>query len=311
MVALLFPGQGSQKVGMGKALAEAYPIARQTFAEADEALGTALSAVCFEGPEDALKRTETTQPALLTMGVALVRVLRAERPELTVEVAAGHSLGEWTALVATGALDFADALRAVRERGRLMQIAVPEGLGAMKAVLGLDPEKIRAICAEVEASAGGELVRPANFNTPEQTVISGHAGAVEKAAVALKAAKAMKIVDVPVSAPFHCPLMQPAADGLASFIAPMVVRAPACPVVSNVDAAANSDAARIKPLLIQQITAPVRWIEVTQAIVARGVTDAIELGPGKVLAGMVKRIDKSLRVQSAEDPATLAKLFEA
>ncbi len=293
---------------MGKALADAFPVAKQTFAEADEALGTALSTICWEGPEDALKRTENTQPALLTMGIALVRVLREQRPDLEVELAAGHSLGEWTALVAVGALGFADALRAVRERGRLMQVAVPVGLGAMKAVLGLDPDKIRVICAEVEAGAGGEIVRAANFNTQEQTVISGHAGAVEKAAVALKAAKAMKIVDVPVSAPFHCPLMQPAADGLAAFIADMAVSAPSCPVVSNVDAAPNSDPARVKPLLIQQITAPVRWIEVTQAIAERGVTDALELGPGKVLQGMVKRIDKRVKVQSAEDPAGLAAL---
>jgi [acyl-carrier-protein] S-malonyltransferase len=311
MVALLFPGQGSQKVGMGKALAEAYPVARQTFEEADAALGFALSAVCFEGPEEALKRTEHTQPALLTVGIALWRVLSQLRPGLKLEAAAGHSLGEWTALVAVGALDFADAVRAVRERGRLMQEAVPVGMGAMKAVLGLDAEKIRAICAEVEAGAGGELVRPANFNTQEQTVISGHTGAVEQAAVALKAAKAMKLVDLPVSAPFHCPLMQPAADGLARTIEGLVVRPLACPVVTNVEATPNADPARVKALLIQQITAPVRWVEVTQALVALGVTDGVELGPGKVLAGMVKRIDKSLRVLSAEDPDTLAKLVEA
>jgi len=296
---------------MGKALAEAHAIARHTFQEADDALGFSLSMVCFEGPEDALKQTENTQPALLTMGIALWRVLKQEHPEIVVEAAAGHSLGEWTAHVAVGALSFADAVRAVKERGRLMQQAVPVGVGAMKAVLGLPPEKIREICAEIEAQTPGEIVRAANYNTQEQTVISGHTGAVEKAAVALKAAKAMKIVDVPVSAPFHCPLMQPVADGLYQFIAPMTVDRLLAPVVTNVEATPNRDAARVKPLLLEQITAPVRWIEVTQALVGLGITQGYELGPGKVLAGMVKRIDKTLAVRSAEDPASLAKLFEA
>lgn len=295
---------------MGKALAETSDVARRTFEEADAALGYALSKVLFEGPEEDLKKTEITQPALMAAGIAAYRTLISRRPELAFSVAAGHSLGEWTALVATGAMRFEDGLRLVRARGRFMQEAVPAGVGAMSAVLGMEPEKVRAICAEVEASLGGELVRPANFNSAEQTVISGHAGAVAKASEALKAAGAMKCVPLPVSAPFHCPLMGPAADRLAEALAPIEIMTPSVPVVSNVEATPNSDPHKIKALLVSQMTAPVRWIEVTQAIAKLGTTSAVELGAGKVLAGLVRRIDKNLKLSSIEDPASLDKALE-
>lgn len=295
---------------MGKALAETSDVARRTFEEADTALGYSLSKLLFEGPEDELKRTEITQPALMAAGIAAYRALISRRPELAFKVAAGHSLGEWTALVATGAMRFEDGLRLVRARGRFMQEAVPAGVGAMSAVLGMEPEKVRAICAEVEAGLGGELVRPANFNSAEQTVISGHAGAVAKAAEALKAAGAMKCVPLAVSAPFHCPLMGPAADRLAEALAPIEIMTPSVPVVSNVEATPNSDPHKIKALLVSQMTAPVRWIEVTQAIVKLGTTSAVELGAGKVLAGLVRRIDKNLKLSSIEDPASLDKALE-
>lgn len=311
-IAILFPGQGSQKVGMGKALAEAYPISRQTFEEADEALGMSLSSLCFEGPEEALRRTEITQPALLTVSIAAYRAAVERLPALSSPaLAAGHSLGEWTALVAVGGLRFADAVRAVRERGRLMQEAVPEGVGAMAAVLGLEPDRVRELCAEVERDAGGELVRPANFNSTEQTVISGHAGAVAKAGAALKAAGAMKIVPLPVSAPFHSPLMQPAAEGLRAVLASIAVGALAAPVVTNVEAEPNQDASRVKELLVAQMTAPVRWVEITRALVAAGVLEAIEFGPGKVLGGLCRRVDKTLKVHAVEDPASLDKTLDA
>lgn len=293
---------------MSKALVDAFPEARRTFEEADEALGYALSKVCFEGPDDALRRTETTQPALLTAGIAAWRVVQAQRPGLVVQAAAGHSLGEWTAAVAVGALEFADAVRLVRERGRLMQEAVPVGVGAMVAVLNLAPDKITAICAEVEARFPGQVVRCANFNSPEQTVISGHAEAVKAAAVELKAAGALKCVDLPVSAPFHSPLMEPAQRGLAQALGAVTVRAPTAPIVTNVEATPTQDPETVRALLLAQITAPVRWIEVTQALARLGVTDALELGAGKVLQGLVRRIEKDLKVQAVDDPASLEKL---
>lgn len=296
---------------MGKALAEVSDVARRTFEEADHALGMSLSQICFEGPEDLLKKTEITQPALMACGIAAYRTLIAKRPDLTFSVAAGHSLGEWTALVAAGAIRFEDGLRLVRERGRFMQDAVPVGVGAMSAVLGMEPEKVKAICEEVEASAGGELVRPANFNSAEQTVISGHAGAVEKAAVLLKERGAMKCVPLPVSAPFHCPLMGPAADRLAEALAPIEVMTPSLPIVTNVEAKPNTDPLRVKALLVAQMTGTVRWIEVTQEMARMGTTTGLELGAGKVLAGLVRRIDKNLKVHSIEDPATLDKAAEA
>lgn len=307
MVALLFPGQGSQSIGMGKALYEAHAIARQTFEEANDALGDDLAALCFDGPEDALKRTENTQPALLTTSVATARVLDHLQPGLRISMLAGHSLGEWSALVAAGALPFADAVRAVRERGRLMQKAVPEGHGAMIAVLGLDADTIRDACAA--AQRDGHLVEPANFNSPEQTVVSGTTSGVEALKPTLEGAK--KIVDLPVSAPFHCSLMRPAADGLAAVLAEIDVSALRAPIVSNVDATPNDDPSRVKGLLVAQVTAAVRWVECMQAIVASGETVALELGPGGVLRGLARRIDRSLTVHAVSDPESFDKALSA
>lgn len=290
---------------MGKALAEAYPVAKQTFEEADDALGFKLSALCFEGPEDQLKQTEHTQPAILTTSIAALRALNAERPDLAPSVCAGHSLGEWSALVAVGALPFQDAVRAVRSRGQLMQKAVPKGEGAMAAVLGLEPEEVQRVCASIESD--GLVLRPANFNSMNQTVISGHAAAVEKAEAPLEEAGAMRVVVLPVSAPFHCPLMEPVQQGLAEVLAPIKIGALSAPVVTNVEAKPNSDSDRVKDLLIQQVTAPVRWVESFQAIAAMDVQLAFEIGPGKVLAGLARRIDKKLKVKAFADPESLQK----
>ncbi|MBI2378533.1 MAG: ACP S-malonyltransferase [Deltaproteobacteria bacterium] len=306
MVAYLFPGQGSQAVGMGKALAEASVAARRAFEEADDALGFAISRLCFDGPEDELRRTEMTQPALLATGIATLRALLEARPDLSPSYTLGHSLGEWTALVAAGAIAFPDALRAVKERGRLMQVAVPEGRGAMFAVLGGNASLVAGVCAEVERELG-RIVRPANFNTPEQTVISGDAEAAEVAAARVVARGAKKAIALSVSAPFHSPLMAPAAEGLRSFLEGIDVRAPRCPVISNVEAQPNSDAARVKTLLVEQVTAPVRWVECMGTLKGLGIARAYELGPGKVLAGLQRRIDKSVTILAIEDPDGLAK----
>jgi [acyl-carrier-protein] S-malonyltransferase len=310
MVAFFFPGQGSQAPGMGRALCEAFPAAREVFEAADDALGWPLSRTCFEGPEEDLRRTEVTQPALLTTSVATLRALEAARPDLRPTRLAGHSLGEWSALVASGALEFGDAVRLVRERGRLMQAAVPEGEGVMLAVLGLPPSDIERICAEA-ASATEAVFAPANYNAPEQTVISGHARAAGLAKEKLAAAGAKKVVTLPVSAPFHCPLMEPAAAGLAKALEPVALRAPAAPVIANVDAAPHDDPGQLTANLIRQVTAPVRWVEVVERVVREGETLALELGSGKVLAGLARRIDRSLRVLPVGDPASLEKALEA
>ncbi len=304
MVAFFFPGQGSQAVGMGHALAEAHREARETYQEADDALGQSISRICFHGSEGDLRRTEVTQPAILATSVAALRVLRANRPDLAPTFFAGHSLGEWTALVAAGSLAFPDALRLVRERGRLMQAAVPEGEGAMLAVIGLPPEAIAAICAEVAAETGA-VFAPANFNSPEQTVVSGHSRAAEPAMERLRAAGAKKVTRLAVSAPFHCPLMAPVADGLNRALYPVEVRPPSAPVVSNVDAEPNRDPARVKGLLVAQVTGPVRWVEVVQRIAREGTTVGVELGPGRVLGTLCKRIVRGFEVHSIHDPATL------
>jgi [acyl-carrier-protein] S-malonyltransferase len=285
--ALLFPGQGSQRVGMGRDLAARFEIARRTYDEADAALGFPISRLCFDGPEDELTLTHNTQPAILTTSIAVLRVLEAEKG-LTFDVVAGHSLGEWSALVAAGALRLADAVRLTRLRGQLMQEAVPVGAGAMAALMGLAVDKVAAVCAE--ASAPGEPVSPANLNGGGQVVISGAAAAVDRAIVGAKAAGAKRAVKLAVSAPFHCALMQPAADGLVGALEAIEIAAPRVPVVSNVEATPNTDPARIADLLIRQITAPVRWEESVQAIAGLGVTRAFELGSGAVLKGLVKRI---------------------
>jgi [acyl-carrier-protein] S-malonyltransferase len=307
MVAFIFPGQGSQAPGMGKAIAEAYPVAKQVFEEADDALGFSLSRLCFEGPDDELKKTEVTQPAILTTSIALLRALEAEQPSLTLDLAAGHSLGEWSALVAVGAIRFRDAVIAVKERGRLMQESVPLGEGAMSAVLGMALEKVTEIVRAVQGETKDAVVCVANFNSLDQTVISGHKRAVEAASKALVEAKAMKVVALPVSAPFHSPLMTSAAEGLERVLSSLQVGPMRAPVVTNVEAKPNQDPARVKKLLVEQVTSPVRWVEIVRHMAQSGVTQALEIGPGKVLAGLVKRIERGVKVANIEDPASLKK----
>jgi [acyl-carrier-protein] S-malonyltransferase len=303
-LAFLFPGQGSQKVGMGRALHEAEPAARAVFAEADAALGTSLSRLCFEGPEEQLTLTANAQPAILTVSIAALRVLEA-RTSLRPGAVAGHSLGEYSALVAAGALRFADAVRLVHLRGKFMQEAVPPGVGAMAAILGLDAAAVAAVCQE---SAGGEVVSPANLNGGGQVVIAGHKSAVERACVAAKARGAKRAVPLAVSAPFHCALMQPAEDKLAAELARVEIAAPRIPVVTNVEAAPNQDPARARALLARQVTAPVRWEESVQRLGAMGVRRAIELGAGNVLGGLVRRIAPEMVVDSAGDPEAIVAL---
>jgi len=301
-VAFLFPGQGSQQVGMGKELAEKFPVARQTFEEADEALGEKLSQLCFAGPEDRLKLTENTQPAILTVSVAAMRVLREHG--IGCQCAAGHSLGEYSAHVAAGTLSFADAVRTVRLRGRYMQEAVPVGQGAMAAILGLSPEATAELCAHV---AGGEIVQPANINSPEQVVISGNQAAVERAAALAKQRGAKRAVMLPVSAPFHCPLMQPAQDRLAGDLCSLAFHDPAFPVIVNIDAEPVTTAEAAREALLQQVTGAVQWERSMRALIARGVARFAELGPGKVLCGLMRQIDRSQTCLNVEDEASLRK----
>jgi [acyl-carrier-protein] S-malonyltransferase len=304
-IAFLFPGQGSQAVGMGKQLAEKYPAAQQTFEEADEALGYKLSQLCFEGPEDQLRLTEITQPAILTASVAAWRVLshKGVRPAF----AAGHSLGEYSAHVAAGTLSFADAVRTVRKRGRYMQEAVPVGAGAMAAVLGMELEKIRQVCAD---AAQGEVCEPANINSPEQIVISGHKGAVERAAALATERGAKKAVLLPVSAPFHSSLMRPAQERLASDLLAVAFRKASTPVMCNVDAALVASPEASRDALIRQVTGAVRWDECIRGLIAQGVDTFIEVGPGKVLWGLMRQIDRSKTALVVGDEASLAKTLE-
>ena len=305
-VALLFPGQGSQAVGMGKALVQQFPVAARTFAEVDEALGMALSTLCFEGPDDDLKLTTNAQPAIVAMSIAALRVLQQETG-VQPAVVAGHSLGEYSALVAAGALTLTDAVRIVRERGRLMQEAVPVGVGAMAAIFNLSSDEVLQVCTE---AAQGEVVSPANLNGGGQIVVAGHVDAVRRAVVVAKARGAKRAVELAVSAPFHCALMAPAADGLTHVLAAVSVSPLTVPVVANVTAEKNQDPLRVKNLLVQQVTAPVRWEESMAQLKSLGCEAVIEVGPGKVLAGLLKRIVPDLPCVSVSDPATLADVAE-
>ncbi len=343
-IALLFPGQGSQTVGMGRAFYDASPAARAVFEEADDALGFALSDIIFNGPEETLKLTEHTQPAILTTSIAALRMLEPELAArgLSIAFAAGHSLGEYSAHVAAGTFSFADAVRTVRARGQFMQAAVPAGQGAMAAILGLDVARINDICAQVSdeltappsddptqqafaaidavddpanpastpteaASRVNAVVSPANINTPEQTVISGSAAAVERAAELCKEAGAKRTVMLQVSAPFHCALMQPAQEQLATQLESVAFHDACFPVASNVDARMLHRGPEIRDALIRQVTGAVRWTECIALLQQQGVTHFIEVGPGKVLSGLNRSIDRALATTNVEDPASLEK----
>jgi [acyl-carrier-protein] S-malonyltransferase len=303
-LAFLFPGQGSQAVGMGRELAERFPIAAQTFAEADQALKFPLSQLCFEGPEDFLRLTENTQPAILTVSVAAWRVLAAHGVEPA--LAAGHSLGEWSAHVAAGTLSFADAVRAVRARGRAMQLAVPPGQGAMAAILSLDPAQVAEACREAAAETG-LTVAAANLNSPGQTVISGAHAAVEKASALAKAKGARRAVMLPVSAPFHCALMQPAQEEVARVLAALALSDPRIPVAANVTGGLVTTAAAARDALTRQVTGTVRWVDCVRSLVAAGATTFVEVGPGKVLCGLLRQIDPAQKALNVEDAASLEK----
>jgi [acyl-carrier-protein] S-malonyltransferase len=303
-LAFLFPGQGSQAVGMGRDLSEKFPIAKQTFDEADEALGFSLSKLCFEGPEEQLKLTEFTQPAIFTVSIAAQRVL-AERG-IKPSFVAGHSLGEYSANVAAGVLSFADAVKTVRNRGRYMQEAVPAGEGAMAAILGMASEAVIAVCAKA-AEETGAVVSAANLNSPEQTVISGAVAGVEKAAALAKEAGAKKAVMLAVSAPFHCALMQPAQDRLAEDLRQLSFSVPSVPVVTNIDAALVSEPEQLRDALIRQVTGSVRWVESMRLLDEQKPTHFIEVGPGKVLSGLMRQIDRSQTVLHVNDEASLEK----
>jgi [acyl-carrier-protein] S-malonyltransferase len=305
-VAFVFPGQGSQQVGMGRALCEAFAESREVFAEADAALGFSLSGLCFEGPETELQLTANTQPAILAASIAALRplVARGVKPDWV----AGHSLGEYSALVAAGALSLADALGTVRRRGQYMQQAVPVGTGAMAAILGLEPAAIEAACRE---AAQGEVVSPANFNAPGQVVIAGHAAAVERASALCKARGAKRALPLPVSAPFHCALMQPAQDRLAPELAALPFGDPAPPLVNNVDAEVVRDGAACRAGLVRQVSGSVRWQESVERLVREGVTSFVEVGPGTVLAGLIRKIIKGARVLNVDDPDSLEAVVAA
>ena len=299
-VAFVFPGQGSQVVGMGRELCEAFPESRSAFEEADGALDFALSRMCFEGPEADLQRTANAQPAILATSIAALGPLLAggARPAWV----AGHSLGEYSALVAAGAIGFADALRTVRRRGEYMQEAVPIGVGAMAAILGLGLPAIEEACRE---AAMGEIVSPANVNSPGQAVIAGHAAAVDRASERCRARGAKRVVKLPVSAPFHCSLMQPAQDRLMADLQAVVFHDPATPLVNNVDARVVRDAEGCREGLVRQVTGAVRWQESVALLVREGVTTFVEVGPGTVLGGLVRKVARGTRVLNVDSPESL------
>ena len=305
-IALIFPGQGSQVVGMGKELAEKYPEARKTFAEADEALGYKLSQVCFEGPEEQLRLTEITQPAILTTSVAALRVFETRMPKPC--YVCGHSLGEYSAHVAAGTFAFCDAVRTVRNRGKYMQEAVPVGVGTMAAILGMDFAKVAAVCQD---AAKGEVCSPANINSPEQIVISGNTAAVERATKLADERGAKRAKVLPVSAPFHCSLMKPAQDRLESDLKKIAMAKPVYPVACNVDAEMVTDDIRALDTLVRQVTGSVKWEQCMRLLIAQGVDIFIEVGPGKVLCGLMRQIDRSKTCLNVGDEASLTKTLEA
>jgi [acyl-carrier-protein] S-malonyltransferase len=303
-VAFLFPGQGSQYVGMGKELCEHYSVAAQAFEEAEQTLGFSLRQLCFFGPEANLQLTENTQPAILALSIAALRVLQSESGVKPAYVA-GHSLGEYSALVCVGALSFSDGLRVVRERGRLMQAAVPSGKGAMAVIIGLDVAAVSAICQKAEEE---EVVAPANYNGGGQIVIAGSKAAVARAMVLAKSEGAKRVLELPVSAPFHCPLMKPAAEGLKRVLDDVTIHPFSVGVISNVDAEVNLDPARVKLSLAEQAMRPVRWEESVHKLERLGISKMLEVGPGRVLKGLVKRISPKIEVGTFEAPQDLARL---
>lgn len=310
-IAFVFPGQGSQYVGMGQALAQAFPAARAALDEADAALGGGLLKLMADGPDDELRQTANTQPAILAVSAAAHRVLvqeaggRFQFPAFY----AGHSLGEYSALVCAGAMPLGDAVRAVRARGQFMQEAVPAGEGAMAAILGMEPSDVKRACADAREQEPGKVVEPANYNSPEQTVIAGHASAVDKAIALCKSRGAKRALPLPVSAPFHCSLMSPVQPRLAEVLASVAFKTPTAPVVANSTAEPNTDPGRIVELLLTQVTAAVRWVESVQRMALSGVDTFVEIGPGKVLGGLIRRIDRAPRVYSFEDAAGLQALL--
>jgi [acyl-carrier-protein] S-malonyltransferase len=301
--AFIFPGQGSQHVGMGKEFFDNFRVAKEVFEEADEALRFSISSLCFQGPQEALNLTENTQPAVLTMSIAALRVLQSEKG-ITPHLTAGHSLGEYSALVASGALNFADAVQMVRLRGRFMQEAVPVGEGAMAAILGMEREQIEKLCEEVSS---GEVLTPANFNCPGQIVIAGHSKAVERAIERVKQ-DGKKAVLLPVSAPFHSPLMKPAGERLEKALEGITVEDLKVPVVTNVEAEINTSKQRVKGLLVAQVSSPVRWEESILRMTGDGIDQVFEIGPGKVLSGLMRRINPKVETKNLEDIPTLKKI---
>jgi len=301
--AFIFPGQGSQYVGMGKEFYDHFRVAKEVFEEADDTLRFSISSLCFQGPEEELRMTENTQPAILTTSIAALKVLQTEKginPQFT----AGHSLGEYSALVASGALTFAEAVQTVRLRGKFMQEAVPVGEGAMAAILGMEREEVERLCDE---AAAGEVLSPANFNCPGQIVIAGHSKAVQRAIERVKQ-DGKRAVLLPVSAPFHSPLMKPAGERLEKALEEITVKNLNVPVVTNVEAEINTSKDRVKPLLVAQVSSPVRWEESMRKMIKEGIEKVLEIGPGKVLSGLMKRIDPEVETGNLEDIQTLRKI---